>query len=458
MPWYKSGTVSVTQNSNAVIGTGTALLSSGRVGDAFRGPDGGWYEVTNIASDTAMSIAPPYQGATNASGVYALAPMQGYVKDSADALRALVNQFGGVLAVLGEVPTQGGIRTSLNLADTDGLPEGATNKYMSGAGVRAIPLTGLDLAQATAVVATDTILAAFGKLQASKADVVDVKKVVVSVSSSRALLPEELGLVLASASVAASTITLPAATLALGVRDVVLRRVDNSGNRLTIQTNGSDKIKFHTHLNSAGYGFFVLMGAGDFWHLRSDGAGSWWPIARADTTPLGRPSFETTTTFPPGGYGGLGGPVLQRTEWPWLWDHAQASGMLTTEAARVGREGGWTSGDGSATFRGPEGRGEFIRILDETRGVDSGRLAGSSQGDAIRNITGSVSALYRPASAGVSGAMGIAQYGSTPPKAGSIGADPGDSASVNFDASRQVPTATENRPRNIAWPGRIKMI
>ncbi|MHC8386753.1 phage tail protein [Pseudomonas sp. MDT2-39-1] len=101
MPWYKAGTVSVTQNSNAVIGTGTAFIANSRVGDAFRGPDGGWYEVTNIASDTALSISPNYQGATNAAGVYALAPMQGYVKDSADALRALVNTYGTKLAALG---------------------------------------------------------------------------------------------------------------------------------------------------------------------------------------------------------------------------------------------------------------------------------------------------------------------------------------------------------------------
>jgi len=101
MPWYKSGTVSVTQNSNAVIGTGTAFISNGRVGDAFRGPDGGWYEVTNIASDTALSISPPYNGATTGAGGYALAPMQGYVKDSADALRSIVNQYGAKLAALG---------------------------------------------------------------------------------------------------------------------------------------------------------------------------------------------------------------------------------------------------------------------------------------------------------------------------------------------------------------------
>lgn len=88
MSWYKTGTASVTSGSNAVIGTGTSFIANSRVGDAFRGPDGGWYEVTNIASDTALSISPTYQGATVATGSYSLAPMQGYVKDSADALRA----------------------------------------------------------------------------------------------------------------------------------------------------------------------------------------------------------------------------------------------------------------------------------------------------------------------------------------------------------------------------------
>jgi len=116
MPWYKSGTVSVTQNSNAVIGSNTAFIANSRVGDGFRGPDGGWYEVTNIASNTAMSIAPNYQGTTNSAGGYALAPMQGYVKDSADALRAFVNQFGNTLALLGNSGTQAGVRAALAAA------------------------------------------------------------------------------------------------------------------------------------------------------------------------------------------------------------------------------------------------------------------------------------------------------------------------------------------------------
>lgn len=170
MTWYKTGTVSVVQNSNAVTGTGTSFLSNGRVGDAFRGPDGGWYEITNIASDTTMSISPNYQGATNAAGVYAIAPMQGYPKALADAFNNLNSQFGGVLAVLGEDPTLTGVRESLNLTTADGLAEGATNKYFTEARVRASLLTGFALPGAvSAVVATDTILAALAKLQFSKA-------------------------------------------------------------------------------------------------------------------------------------------------------------------------------------------------------------------------------------------------------------------------------------------------
>ena len=93
MPWYKSGTVTVTHNSTAILGAGTAFISNSRVGDAFLGPDGGWYEVTNIASDTAMSISPAYGDAS----AYAIAPMQGYLKDSADALRkATLTIAGGV--------------------------------------------------------------------------------------------------------------------------------------------------------------------------------------------------------------------------------------------------------------------------------------------------------------------------------------------------------------------------
>jgi len=106
MPWYRSGTVAVTSGGTTVTGTGTAFAANARVGDAFQGPDGRWYEVSNIASTTVLSILPAYQGTTASGGVYALAPMQGYVKESADRLRQLVDQWGATLAGLGTVSVE----------------------------------------------------------------------------------------------------------------------------------------------------------------------------------------------------------------------------------------------------------------------------------------------------------------------------------------------------------------
>lgn len=200
---------------------------------------------------------------------------------------------------------------------------------------------------------------------------------ITGLTASATLDPTDLGLVQIDATSAAITVTLPVSDSDLGVRDVILRRVDNTGNRLVVQGSGTNKIKFHTHLRPAGYAFFVLMGAGDYWHLRSDGAGNWILLSRLDAAPLGRPAFETTTSFSPGGWGLYHGLIYNRADWPWLWDHAQQSGVLTTEALRIGLEGCWTSGDGTTTFRSPEGRGEFLRVLDEKRGVEKDVIYGN---------------------------------------------------------------------------------
>jgi hypothetical protein len=279
---------------------------------------------------------------------------------------------------------------------------------------------------------------------------------VVTVAASKALVSAELGLVLIGAATVPVTVDLPAANEALGVRDVVVRRTDNTGNRLVVRAAGSDKIKFHTHLRAEGYSFLVLMGAGDYWHLRSDGAGNWFPVARFDSTPLGRPVAETTTVLAPGGWGLYHGLTYNRAEWPWVWDHAQQSGMLTTDALRVGKEGCWTSGDGVDTFRTPEGRGVFMRFLDEARAIDAARVAGSQQVDALQNITGSMGALNGVQIGGTAtGAFNVQVNGgvSLPGGSGTTGC-----IQMTFDASRVARTATETRPLNVAYPGRIKLI
>ena len=107
----------------------------------------------------------------------------------------------------------------------------------------------------------------------------------------------------------------------------------------------------------------------------------------------------------------------------------------------------------------PDMRGEFIRGWDNGRGVDAGRGVLSAQSDAIRNITGE---------------HGISQYADNDHMLGAFNSNNtslsngiferrniewNDRVSlsaphreiISFDASRVVPTANENRPRNIAY-------
>lgn len=101
MAWHRTGTVKTTLNSSAIVGTGTAFLANTRVGDGFVGPDGALYEITNVASDTTISIAPNYKGPTVAAGSYAVIPVQGYEKGLADQARDIINQWGATLAGIG---------------------------------------------------------------------------------------------------------------------------------------------------------------------------------------------------------------------------------------------------------------------------------------------------------------------------------------------------------------------
>ena len=280
----------------------------------------------------------------------------------------------------------------------------------------------------------------------------------VSIAASRPLTKADMGLVVIDSSAAAVTVQLPKSDAALGVRDLVVRRTDNTGNRLVVQADGTDKIKFHTHLRPAGYSFFILMGAGDYWHLRSDGAGNWYPIARFDNTPLGRPVVETTTAIMPGGWGLYHGLIYNRAEWPWVWDHAQASGMLTTEALRAGNEGKWTDGDGVSTFRTPEGRGEFSRFLDEGRGIDASRVAGSWQkGTMVGADTSGSSDGYFVLGLGATSAQPLSGFGIDPINLADYPAQVAGLGSATTFASTTGINGS-SRPRNIANPGRIKLI
>lgn len=96
----------------------------------------------------------------------------------------------------------------------------------------------------------------------------------------------------------------------------------------------------------------------------------------------------------------------------------------------------------------PDMRAEFVRGWDNGRGVDPARALLSSQGDAIRNITGVVGRVLKTGSLSVpNGAFaGTADNVTTVGGGGVV-----DMYSTTFDASRVVPTSAENRPRNRAF-------
>ena len=105
----------------------------------------------------------------------------------------------------------------------------------------------------------------------------------------------------------------------------------------------------------------------------------------------------------------------------------------------------------------PDLRGEFIRGWDDGRGIDAGREILSAQGDAIRNITGTFGDGETEVNASISFYRADGVFVTQKKLRNTIGnttiiADtPNNPYLINFDASRVVPTASENRPRNIAF-------
>ena len=100
----------------------------------------------------------------------------------------------------------------------------------------------------------------------------------------------------------------------------------------------------------------------------------------------------------------------------------------------------------------PDLRGEFIRGWDDGRGIDAGREILSAQGDAIRNITGAVGWYREGLFSNVSGVFSGRPMENERTVASTTTVDADIKyANAYFDASTQVPTAPENRPRSIAF-------
>lgn len=103
----------------------------------------------------------------------------------------------------------------------------------------------------------------------------------------------------------------------------------------------------------------------------------------------------------------------------------------------------------------PDFRGEFIRIWDDGRGIDSGRNLLTAQSFAMQNITGSFGEIadeskqYAVEINTAYGAFQVQTYMRNIMRNPNF-AVRNAAASITFDASRVVQTAAETRPRNIS--------
>ncbi|CDH21419.1 putative protein StfE [Xenorhabdus bovienii str. kraussei Quebec] len=97
----------------------------------------------------------------------------------------------------------------------------------------------------------------------------------------------------------------------------------------------------------------------------------------------------------------------------------------------------------------PDLRGEFIRGWDGRRGIDNGRQILSEQTDALQNITGSLGMVKGVEAPRANGAF-QAKFNMIDTAGHAPGSFP-TNGDWSFDASRVARTASETRPRNIAF-------
>jgi hypothetical protein len=73
---YTTGTLTTTNGSSTITGSGTTWGTStnAETGEYIKLPDGKWYKIVSIASDTSLTIETTYQGGTLAGQTYVISP------------------------------------------------------------------------------------------------------------------------------------------------------------------------------------------------------------------------------------------------------------------------------------------------------------------------------------------------------------------------------------------------
>lgn len=139
MAWYDSGSVSVTNGSTTVTGSGTDFIANVQVGSGFYGPDDKLYEIASITSATVLVLADNYGGSTASGQAYKIVPTQSLVADLASDVIDLVSEYETVKDTVGAGKFQLGSAAAPSISftgDTD------TGFYRSGSNAISVSTAG----------------------------------------------------------------------------------------------------------------------------------------------------------------------------------------------------------------------------------------------------------------------------------------------------------------------------
>lgn len=478
MPWYKAGTVSVTQNSNAVIGVGTAFIANSRVGDAFKGPDGRWYEVVNIASDTALAISPPYAGPTAAGAGYSITPVQGYVKASADRLSKISAEIGSVdasvqaAAASATAADQSAVAAGQLSADAGAAAQSALDAAQQADGARIAAQTSEGNAASSAAAAessadrAEQVASAFDQNAQAKTDTFNqnASAAQAAIDASVDLAGDSASAAAASAAQAAqseqnvsnkansgvnSDITeLRGLTVALSVAQGGTGGKTPSTARGALgaaRSGANDDITSLTALTTA-----LTIAQGGTGAKTLEGAKAALGITSPDpwaSQPLGVPiavMFDTAGNIPPQDKGYR---YIKLTA-----SDTYNSGMLTGET--ITGSGAQVEATAVLNLTASIFNGATISLINTDRRVIRAGNARAKQDDALQNITGSVSTKRLNAGEhpllNATGAMSISQNtGISDARATAATGAVLSSDVLTFDASAVARTDIETRAKNI---------
>ena len=135
----------------------------------------------------------------------------------------------------------------------------------------------------------------------------------------------------------------------------------------------------------------------------------------------------------------LNGATLDRGDYPELWAWAGTNSLTIADASWSTNFGLFSQGNGTTTFKVPDFRAMFPRVIDDSRGVDTGRVHGAFQDSANLQHNHSHShtlALYTLYGAGTTNLAGTGTSGYG-----------GGTAGTSTDATNSG--GAEARPKNV---------